>query len=214
MRTNRWNDPSPLAGYAANDVRSCAGCSGDFLSPSPPAEKATARQDQARQSVGRIHSLMEGRFVALSLASCFARSAANVSHSRAMSFSCFLARGSVTRQATCRNVSAASKYAKPLRIVCPLFWPDALCAVKVAGLRFQRVALGPCEMWALRPCNASFNFTEPMVGFFANLPVSNETRVVQMPHKWTKASRAKLSRTQKARWRKRKRQRTRKRRPT
>src|SRR5215510_16609513 len=38
---------------------------------------------------------------------------------------------------------------------------------------------------------------------FANLPVPNETRVVQMPHKWTKASRAKLSRSQKARWRKR-----------
>jgi len=34
------------------------------------------------------------------------------------------------------------------------------------------------------------------LGFFANLPVSNETRVVQMPHKWTKASRAKLSRSQ------------------
>ena len=48
------------------------------------------------------------------------------------------------------------------------------------------------------------------LGFFANLPVSNETRVVQMPHKWTKASRAKLSRSQKARWKKRKRQQHRK----
>src|SRR5215831_11921647 len=65
-----------------------------------------------------------------------------------------------------------------------------------------------------RACNPSFNFTEPTVEFFANLPVSNETRVIEMAHKWTKASRAKLSRSQKARWRKRKRQRTRKRRST
>jgi hypothetical protein len=28
----------------------CAGCSGAFLPPSPPAEKATARQDQAGKS--------------------------------------------------------------------------------------------------------------------------------------------------------------------
>jgi hypothetical protein len=28
----------------------CVGSSGDFLPPSPPAEKATAREDQARQS--------------------------------------------------------------------------------------------------------------------------------------------------------------------
>jgi len=63
----------------------------------------------------------------------------------------------------------------------------------------------------IQSCNANFNFTEPTLGFFANLPVSNETRVVQMPHKWTKTSRAKLSRTQKARWRKRKRQRRQKR---
>jgi hypothetical protein len=30
--------------------RICAGCSGDFPPPSPPAEKATARQDQAGQA--------------------------------------------------------------------------------------------------------------------------------------------------------------------
>src|SRR5262249_17576617 len=34
---------------AANDVCGLRGSSGDFLTPSPPAEKATARQDQAGQ---------------------------------------------------------------------------------------------------------------------------------------------------------------------
>jgi hypothetical protein len=37
---------------AANDARSCAGCSGAFLAPSPPAEKATARKDQASGASG------------------------------------------------------------------------------------------------------------------------------------------------------------------
>jgi hypothetical protein len=32
---------------AANDVWRCAGCSGDLPPPSPPAEQATAGQDQA-----------------------------------------------------------------------------------------------------------------------------------------------------------------------
>jgi hypothetical protein len=34
-------------------VGSCAGCSGDFLTPSPPAEKAAARQDQAGKASAR-----------------------------------------------------------------------------------------------------------------------------------------------------------------
>jgi hypothetical protein len=33
-----------------NDITLFSGCSGDLLPPSPPAEEATARQDQARQS--------------------------------------------------------------------------------------------------------------------------------------------------------------------
>jgi hypothetical protein len=39
---NRWLPQTTCAG--------CAGCSGGLLPPSPPAEKSTARQDQARQS--------------------------------------------------------------------------------------------------------------------------------------------------------------------
>jgi len=35
---------------AANDVSDCAGSSGALLPPSPPAEQATARQDQAGQA--------------------------------------------------------------------------------------------------------------------------------------------------------------------
>src|SRR5215831_7848162 len=38
---NRW---------LPNNVCGCAGCSGDLPPPSPPAEEATARQDQAGQS--------------------------------------------------------------------------------------------------------------------------------------------------------------------
>src|SRR5262249_16007786 len=38
-------------GGCRNDAReACSGSSGGLLPPSPPAEKATARQDQARQS--------------------------------------------------------------------------------------------------------------------------------------------------------------------
>src|SRR5262249_34014555 len=36
---------------AANDVSDCAGSSGALLPPSPPAEKTTARQDQAAHSM-------------------------------------------------------------------------------------------------------------------------------------------------------------------
>jgi hypothetical protein len=35
------------------EARRCAEGSGDFLPPSPPSEKATARQDQARQASTR-----------------------------------------------------------------------------------------------------------------------------------------------------------------
>jgi hypothetical protein len=42
-------DCSAIAGRRKLPLR-CAGCSGDFLPPSPPAEKATARQDQAGQA--------------------------------------------------------------------------------------------------------------------------------------------------------------------
>ena len=52
------------------------------------------------------------------------------------------------------------------------------------------------------------NFAELI---FVNLPAHRPANELAMTHKWTKASRAKLSRTQKARWRKRKRQRRRKR---
>jgi hypothetical protein len=38
---------SGIVDAAPNDVWDCAGSSGDLLLPSPPAEKATARQDQA-----------------------------------------------------------------------------------------------------------------------------------------------------------------------
>jgi hypothetical protein len=41
-------DCSPIAGCRKRRVR--IGSSGDFLTPSPPGEKATASQDQARQS--------------------------------------------------------------------------------------------------------------------------------------------------------------------
>jgi hypothetical protein len=36
------DSPFGVAEDAANDVGSCAGCSGDFLPPSPPAEKTAA----------------------------------------------------------------------------------------------------------------------------------------------------------------------------
>jgi hypothetical protein len=42
-------DCSAIAG-AQTTCADCAGSSGDFLPPSPPAEKATARKDQARQT--------------------------------------------------------------------------------------------------------------------------------------------------------------------
>jgi hypothetical protein len=42
-------DCSAIAGCRKRRVR-CAGCSGDLLPPSPPAEEATARQDQAGQA--------------------------------------------------------------------------------------------------------------------------------------------------------------------
>jgi hypothetical protein len=35
---------------AANDVCSCTECSGNLLTPSPPGEKAAAREDQVRRS--------------------------------------------------------------------------------------------------------------------------------------------------------------------
>jgi hypothetical protein len=41
-------DCSAIAG-AQTTCADCAGSSGDFLTPSPPAEKTAARQDQARQ---------------------------------------------------------------------------------------------------------------------------------------------------------------------
>jgi hypothetical protein len=41
------------AALVAGERVICAGCSGDLLPPSPPAEKATARQDQARQASPR-----------------------------------------------------------------------------------------------------------------------------------------------------------------
>ena len=55
------------------------------------------------------------------------------------------------------------------------------------------------------------NFTGLTLRFFANLAAPVPPTSMQMAHKWTKASRAKLSRSQKARWRKRKQQRQRKR---
>ena len=43
-------DYSAIAGCRERRVRNCAGSSGDLLPPSPPAEKATASQDQAGQT--------------------------------------------------------------------------------------------------------------------------------------------------------------------
>src|SRR5215813_8285724 len=49
------NALSAMAGRRKRPVR-CVGSSGDLLPPSPPAEKATARQDQARNACSNNRS--------------------------------------------------------------------------------------------------------------------------------------------------------------